>query len=80
MWHSNNFKSIVMNLLENTTKEYVNSHDEAIKWRNFLAIICAISLSMLICKCVEFDNYKKTAEAKMERDRASVESYKLMMK
>jgi hypothetical protein len=69
-----------MNLLENETKDYINSRNEAIKWRNFLAIICVISLGVLIYKCNEFHNYKKVAESKMLRDSASVESYKMMLK
>ena len=68
-----------MNLLDNDTEKYIYSHDEAIKWRNFLAIICAISLGMLIYKCHEFNGYKKRAESKMLRDSISVESYKMML-
>lgn len=68
------------NLIENNTDDFVKDYESTKAHNVAFKLIIVVLIALLIWQSNKFSNYKKDAESKAERDLASVNSYKELMK
>ena len=68
------------NLIENNTDDFVNDYEKSKDLNAILKVFIVVLITLLIWQSNNYSNYKKLAESKAERDLASINGYKELMK